>query len=80
MIQNKNMNVMKFIEDLSISDKSDRVSIVSIIGKSALQSCNAKATCIPEWIGQNLFNSKLQDKTLLMKDDVRLCKLMDIMM
>ena len=62
---------MKFIEDQSISDKSDRVSIVSIIGKSALQSCNAKATCIPEWIGQSLFNSKLHDETLLFKDDVR---------
>lgn len=61
---------MKFIEDQSTSDKSDRVSIISIIGKSALHSCNAKAACIPEWIEQNLFNSKLLDKSLLLKDDV----------
>ena len=65
-------NVMDYIENQKLIDDLDSMCIISIIGKSSMKSFNSKASYIPDWIGENFFNSRFNnEKTTLLKDHVR---------
>lgn len=51
-------------------DGTDNGCVISIIGKSSLNAFNSKANYVPDWVDQNIFDSRSQDRFSLFEDNV----------
>ncbi|KPM10474.1 SMG8-like protein [Sarcoptes scabiei] len=62
-------NVLRLIENKISVDGTDNGCVISIIGKSSLNAFNSKANYVPDWVDQNIFDSRSQDRFSLFEDN-----------